>query len=71
MRKQGTISHWNHRGFGFIRPDDGRSNIFFHAHFARAIVNNQTRSPIRGDRVSYIPRVGRNGELEATEVLGA
>ena len=31
-RKQGTCVAWNHKGFGFIRPDDGKGDdLFCHA----------------------------------------
>jgi CspA family cold shock protein len=45
---KGKIRFWNGTSYGFIRPDEGESDIFFHiTDFAEAHTANI------GDRVTY------------------
>jgi uncharacterized membrane protein YsdA (DUF1294 family)/cold shock CspA family protein len=61
--REGTVVMWkNERGYGFIRPDDGGDDVFFHVS---TLPRNQRR-PRVDDRVRY--RVGvRRGRRQATE----
>lgn len=59
---QGTIARKTDRGFGFIKPDEGDKDIFFHA---KAVVNTTYDSLKEGDRVSFEVEQGRNGPAAA------
>jgi CspA family cold shock protein len=61
---QGKIKKWNDdRGFGFIIPDDGGADIFFHVREIRSGRVNE------GDRVQFDMGVSeRNGRPMATRV---
>jgi len=47
---EGTIKTITDRGFGFIRPDDGQEDIFFHRSALVGATFEQLR---QGDRVSF------------------
>jgi CspA family cold shock protein len=47
---EGTIKTITDRGFGFIRPDDGREDVFFHQS---ALVGVTLAQLQQGDRVTY------------------
>ena len=47
---EGTIKTITDRGFGFIRPEDGREDIFFHQSALVGVSMDQLR---QGDRVSF------------------
>lgn len=48
---EGAIKTITDRGFGFIRPDEGRDDIFFHRS---ALAGGLTFEELRqGDRVSF------------------
>lgn len=56
------------KGFGFIVPDDGSSDIFVHQSEIKA---EGFRSLADGESVEYIPQVDdRNGKIKATRVTG-
>ena len=46
----GTIKTLTDRGFGFIRPEDGQADIFFHRSSLVGASMEQLR---QGDRVSF------------------
>jgi CspA family cold shock protein len=48
---QGTIKTITERGFGFIRPDDAREDVFFHQSALVGVTMDQLR---QGDHVTYI-----------------
>ena len=47
---EGTVKTITDRGFGFIRPDDGRDDVFFHQSALGGLSIDQLR---QGDRVSF------------------
>ncbi len=46
----GTIARVTDRGFGFIKPDDGQKDVFFHAKDLADTAFNDLRE---GERVSF------------------
>lgn len=65
----GVVDRLNERGFGFIKPDDGSENIFFHS-------SGMARDGVRfddlreGDKVEYEPGFDdKNGKNKAFNVL--
>ena len=64
----GTVKWFNRRkGFGFIIPDDGGSDIFVHYS---GIAGDGFRTLIDGQKVEYTTRDSDKG-LEAVEVKPA
>jgi len=62
---KGKITQWNDRkGFGFIIPDDGSENVFFHI----SRVKNGTRRPQVGDVVVFESSHDNKGRLQARAV---
>ncbi|MCS4088865.1 cold-shock protein [Rhizobium sp. BK176] len=63
---KGTVKFFNtDKGFGFIKPDDGGSDVFVHvSEVQRAGI----RSLIEGDKITYELAPGRNGRLAASEL---
>ena len=47
---EGTIKTITERGFGFIQPQDGREDVFFHRS---ALVDVALEDMRQGDRVTY------------------
>ncbi|USN54994.1 MAG: cold shock domain-containing protein [Candidatus Peribacteria bacterium] len=67
---QGTIKFFNEqKGFGFIMPEDGSQDLFFHI----TQCDESYELPQEGDAVSYSVGEGRDGRPAATGVsfLGA
>lgn len=63
-RQQGTVKEYKRdRGFGFIRPDAGGSDVFLHVTELR----RHQRLPKAGDRVSYIMIRDRRGRIRAKQ----
>lgn len=67
-RLAGRITDWNDdKGFGFVVPNGGGERAFVHIKaFTRG-----ARRPVTGDLVSYLPRPGAKGRLQAHEVRHA
>jgi CspA family cold shock protein len=58
-RLEGEVVFWNGNSFGFIKPDDGDSDVFFHVTDLPPHQSVQ-----RGDRVSFNiePEPSRSGQ---------
>jgi cold shock CspA family protein len=62
---RGKINHWlEHRGFGFIRPDDATSDVFVHV---RALKRRGV-DPAKGDEVEFEVETDRDGRTRAVNV---
>ena len=58
-RVNGTVKFFNHtRGFGFIEPEDGSTDVFVHA---TALERAGIRSLNEGDKVSFEIEDDRRG----------
>ncbi|MEY2641256.1 MAG: hypothetical protein RL150_649 [Candidatus Parcubacteria bacterium] len=55
---QGTIARLTDKGFGFIKPDQGDKDVFFHA---KAVVNTAYNDLREGDRVTFEMEQGPKG----------
>jgi cold shock CspA family protein len=66
--QKGTVKWFdNTKGFGFILPDDGSSDIFVHQ---TAIQSEGFRSLADGENVEYVIETDPNGRRKATMVTG-
>jgi cold shock protein len=65
--KKGTIKNWNaERGFGFIQPDQGGQDVFFH----KSVVRDAGYELAAGVPLEYDDKPGnRPGKTEATQVV--
>ena len=61
--RTGTVKFFNDKGFGFIAPDDGGGEIFFHASQLQG-----DEEPNMADRVSFTIGKGRDGRPRAEQV---
>lgn len=67
--KIGTIKKYiADRGFGFITPDDGGADIFFHVSTLQAA---GLADPDEGDRLEFDIGEGRNGKPMAIDLRAA
>ena len=65
MRKAGTVvSFSSDKGFGIIRPDEGEQLRFE----SSAVKWRRTSSPTKGQRLSYLIGVSRDGAPCATDL---
>jgi len=67
---KGKLKKWNdERGFGFIQPLDGSSDIFLHI----SELNDATRRPQVNDTIYYYTATDRDGKIRACNafILGA
>lgn len=62
----GIVRKWLDRGFGFLTPDGGGSDLFFHASAVSGMAGHVTLFP--GQRVHYIAG-SRDGRPCATSVV--
>lgn len=59
---QGKLVRWeDDRGFGFIQPDDGGTNVFVHI----SAIDKAGRRPQVGDRLSYTLQTQMDGKIRA------
>jgi cold shock CspA family protein len=70
-RLSGTIIHFSHeKRFGFIRPDAGGDNLFFH----ESCLPSESGEPMKGDKCTFEVGSNRKGpaaievELEEEQV---
>jgi cold shock protein len=62
----GTIKTLTDRGFGFIRPEEGGDDLFFHRTALNGVSFEQLR---QGDRVSYTAEADQRGKgMRAAQV---
>jgi CspA family cold shock protein len=63
---EGVIKTLTDRGFGFIRPDAGGDDLFFHRSALSGVEFDQLR---QGDRVTYTAEPDTRGKgMRAAEV---
>ncbi len=63
----GTVIKWDDaRGFGFIKNEDGGPDTF--VHFSGILADDERRSLIKGQRVTFKIESGPKGRPQATEV---
>ncbi|NJN16343.1 MAG: DUF1294 domain-containing protein [Oscillochloris sp.] len=61
---QGMLVSWNdERGFGFIRPEGGQSEVFVHM----SAFSDRSKRPQAGDTISYTLTSGRDGKSRAAQ----
>lgn len=63
----GTIARVTDRGFGFIKPDEGENDLFFHANSLEGVAFDEIRE---GDAVTFDIEEGPKGP-SATNVARA
>ena len=67
-KANGSCKWWNsQKGFGFITPSDGSSDVFVHQS---AIQSDGFRSLAEGEEVEYTVEQGQDGRLKASNVTG-
>ncbi|MDK1493075.1 cold-shock protein [Sinorhizobium sp. 7-81] len=66
----GTVKWFNStKGFGFIQPDDGQTDVFVHAS---AVERAGMRSLVEGQKVTYdIVRDSKSGKSSADNLRSA
>ena len=55
---KGTIARLTDRGFGFITPEEGDKDVFFHAHSLQGVEYNDLKE---GDAVTFDVEEGQRG----------
>ena len=65
----GTVKWFNAtKGFGFIQPEDGSTDVFVHiSEVERSGLGNLAE----GQKVSYETEIGRNGKSSASQLKRA
>ena len=62
----GTVKFFNTtKGYGFIQPDDGGKDVFFHIS---AVEHSGLAPPNEGDKLSYDIEEDRQGRSAATNL---
>lgn len=62
----GNVKWFNEtKGYGFIKPDDGTSDVFVHIS---AVQNAGLKTLAEGQRLEYVVGPGRNGKNAVTEL---
>lgn len=61
----GTIARLTDKGFGFIKPNEGGDDVFFHA---RQVMDVMYEDLKEGEAVSYEVVEGRDGRSAAENV---
>ena len=64
---KGTIARVTDKGYGFIKPDEGDKDVFFHAHSLNGVMFDELRE---GDAVTFDVEEGPKGPA-ATNVTRA
>jgi cold shock protein len=66
----GSVKLYNvDRGYGFIKPDDGDADVFFHIS---ALQISGLEAPKEGDRLSFdVERDKRTGKMRAVNLRRA
>lgn len=60
-----VMAYFEEKGFGFLRPDSGGKDIFFHIS---RLHQGQATDLVPGTRVSYDLGMDRNGKIAASSV---
>ncbi len=64
--QQGQVIRWNdEKGFGFIQPDAGGKQVFFHIRMVRG----KRSRPVQGDAVLFSSSIDEQGRLQADQVV--
>ncbi|MEP2650711.1 MAG: cold shock and DUF1294 domain-containing protein [Paraglaciecola sp.] len=64
MRKKGKLVSWkDDKGFGFIQPSGGGSQIFIH----KTAFTNRARTPMVNDIITFSDGKGNDGRLSARD----
>jgi len=65
--KPGTLQNFGEKGFGYITPDDGSEQVFFHF---RAVLNGTEVDMVPGAKLKYEMGLDRpSGRMKAVKVL--
>ena len=68
-RIQGTVKWFNEtKGFGFIVPDNGGSDVFVHIS---AVQSSPLNTLNDGDKVEFSIKTGNNGREQADQLSAA
>lgn len=66
MRSEGRLTKWNDdRGFGFITPTQGGTDVFVHV----SAFPKDDHRPTIGERVTFEIEISREGKKQATHVF--
>ena len=69
MRTKGTVKGFNdQKGFGFIQPDDGGTDVFVHA---TALERAGMRALSEGQKVSFTTAVDKRSGKTAVDTITA
>ena len=64
--EKGKLVRWiDNKGFGFIKPENGKSDIFIHI----SALAGMSRSPVIGDFILYEVSSDSNGKLRAVNAM--
>jgi cold shock CspA family protein len=64
--EKGKLVRWiDNKGFGFIKPENGKSDIFIHI----SALAGMSRSPVIGDFILYEVSSDSNGKLRAVNAI--